>query len=103
MRPLRVLTLQKEHKMDFVSDCVLDLLSDFPKPTPTQTIVDECGKDKIASAATTHRKLALLKQRGFVAEHTHPSDKDGRKCYINITSKGMLYLNEWEGKENVSE
>jgi len=84
--------------MDFVAVCVLDMLSDFPDPTPTQTIVDECAKDKVASAATTHRKLGTLKAMGLVSEHLHPEDKDGRKCYIKITDTGMKLLNEWEGK-----
>ncbi len=75
MRPLRVLSLQKDNETDFVADCVLDLLSDFPKATPTQTIVEECNKYKVSS----------------------PDDKDGRKCYIKVSSKGMEYLNKWEG------
>jgi len=97
MRPLRVLSLQREKQLDFVADCVLDLLSDFPKPTATQTIVDECNKDKVSSPATTHKKLAQLKKLGFVGEHVHPNDKDGRKCYIKITDAGVAYLNDWEG------
>ena len=97
MRPLRVLSLQKEHGLDYVADCVLDLLSDYPKATNTQTIVDECHKDKVSSAATTHKKLGQLKKLGFVREITHPNDKDGRKCYIQITEKGMEYLTSWEG------
>lgn len=97
MRPLRVLSLQKDNEMDFVADLVLDLLSDFPKPTATQTIVDECAKDKVSSPATTHKKLNMLKKLGFVDVHAHPEDKDGRKCYVKISSKGMDYLNQWEG------
>ena len=97
MRPLRVLSLQKDHETDFVADCVLDLLSDFPKATPTQTIVDECNKDKVSSPATTHKKLNALKKLGLVEVVAHPDDKDGRKCYIKVSSKGMDYLNKWEG------
>lgn len=97
MRPLRVLGLQREHELDFVADCVLDLLSDFPKATPTQVIVDECFKDKVSSQATTHKKLVQLKKLGLVEEYAHPEDKDGRKCYIRVSKKGMEYLNKWEG------
>ena len=97
MRPLRVLSLQKDNGMDFVTDCVLDLLSDFPKATATQTIVDECNKDKVSSPATTHKKLNMLKKLGLVEVLAHPDDKDGRKCYIKVSAKGMDYLNEWEG------
>ena len=98
MRPLRVLSLQKEHELDFVADCVLDLLSDYPKATPTQTIVDECLKDKVSSPATTHKKLNQLKKMGFVEVLDHPSDKDKRKCYVKVSSKGMDYLTKWEGQ-----
>ena len=98
MRPLKVLNLHQQTGLDFVAVCVLDLLSDFPKPTPTQTIVDECNKDRVSSAATTHKKLALLKAFGLVAEHVHPEDKDGRKCYVKVTDTGMKLLNDWEGK-----
>lgn len=99
MRPLRVLSFQNQFGMDFVADCVLDLLSDYPKATPTQTIVDECNKDKVSSQATTHKKLTLLKKLGFVEVITHPDDKDGRKCYIKVSQKGMEYLTKWEGVE----
>ena len=97
MRPLRVLSLQKEHELDFVADCVLDLLSDYPKATPTQTIVDECLKDKVSSPATTHKKLNHLKKIGFVEAVDHATDRDRRKCYIRVTSAGMSYLTSWEG------
>ena len=97
MRPLRVLSLQKDNGMDFVTDCVLDLLSDFPKATATHTIVDECNKDKVSSPATTHKKLNMLKKLGLVEVLAHPDDKDGRKCYIKVSAKGMDYLNKWEG------
>ena len=97
MRPLRVLSLQKDNGMDFVTDCVLDLLSDFPKATATQTIVDECNKDKVSSPATTHKKLNMLKKLGLVEVLAHPDDKDGRKCYIKVSAKGMDYLIKWEG------
>jgi DNA-binding MarR family transcriptional regulator len=40
-----------------------------------------------------------LKKKGFVQEHTHPEDKDGRRCYIQITDTGMQFLKQWEGKE----
>jgi hypothetical protein len=36
MRPLRVMSLQNEHGLEFKTVCVLDLLSDFPNPTRTQ-------------------------------------------------------------------
>jgi len=97
MRPLRVLSLQKDNGMDFVTDCVLDLLSDFPKATATQTIVDECNKDKVSSPATTHKKLNMLKKLGLVEVLAHPDDKDGRKCYIKVSAKGMDCLTKWEG------
>jgi DNA-binding MarR family transcriptional regulator len=97
MRPLKILQLQKEHGLDFVADCVLDLLSDFPKATATQTIVDECAKDKVSSPATTHKKLNQLKGMGFVETVDHPNDKDKRKCYIKVSGKGMEYLTNWEG------
>jgi hypothetical protein len=29
----------------------------------------------------------------------HPEDKDGRRCYIQITDTGMQFLKQWEGKE----
>jgi len=99
MRPLRVLSLQTKHGLEFNTVCVLDMLSDFPNPTRTQLIVDECAKDKVSSAATTHKKLNELKKKGFVQEHTHPEDKDGRRCYIQITDTGMQFLKQWEGKE----
>lgn len=99
MRPLRVLSLQKANGTDFVADCVLDLVSDFPSPTPTQTIVDECQKDRVSSPATTHKKLGQLKKLGFVEEYAHPEDKDGRKCYIKISQAGLDHLYKWEGKQ----
>jgi DNA-binding PadR family transcriptional regulator len=83
--------------MDFVADCVLDLMSDFPSAQPTQAIVDECYKDKVSSPATTHRKIAQLKKLGFVQDFVHPQDKDARKSYIQITPEGLAYLNKWEG------
>jgi hypothetical protein len=98
MRPLKVLAYQRKEKMDFVADCVLDLLSDFPKATTTQTIVDECSKDKVSSPATTHKKLAQLKDLGMVDDFANPHDNDGRKRYIKISAKGMKYLNGWESK-----
>jgi DNA-binding MarR family transcriptional regulator len=91
--------LQTKHGLEFNTVCVLDMLSDFPNPTRTQLIVDECAKDKVSSAATTHKKLNELKKKGFVQEHTHPEDKDGRRCYIQITDTGMQFLKQWEGKE----
>lgn len=97
MRPLKILQLQREKETDFVMDCVLDLLSDFPKMTSTQTIVDECAKDKVSSPATTHKKLGQLKKLGFVKEVNNPNDNYKRKCFILITDKGMEYLNAWEG------
>ena len=96
MRPLKVLAYQRKKDMDFVADCVLDILSDFPKATLTQTIVDECSKDKVASPATTHKKLAQLKQLGLVEDYAHPHDNDGRKRYIKISADGLKYLNGWE-------
>jgi DNA-binding MarR family transcriptional regulator len=98
MRPLRVLGLHQAQGMDFVADCVLDLLSDYPKATPTQTIVDECLKDKVSSPATTHKKLAQLKKLGLVEEYAHPDDKDARKRYIRVSDRGMIYLTSWEGE-----
>jgi len=97
MRPLKVLQMQKEKGMDFVADCVLDLLSDFPKATATQTIVDECAKDKVSSPATTHKKLGQLKKLGLVEEVDHAHDLDKRKTFVRITPKGMEYLSTWEG------
>lgn len=97
MRPLRVMSLQRDLGLDFNASCVLDLISDYPKPTPTQVIVDECFKDKVSSQATTHKKLVQLKKLGLVEEYVHPEDKDGRKCYIRVSKKGMEYLNKWEG------
>jgi DNA-binding MarR family transcriptional regulator len=91
--------LQTKQGLEFNTVCVLDMLSDFPNPTRTQLIVDECAKDKVSSAATTHKKLNELKKKGFVQEHTHPEDKDGRRCYIQITDTGMQFLKQWEGKE----
>ena len=99
MRPLKILQMQKENNMEFVTDCVLDLLSDYPKATTTQVIVDECSKDRVSSPATTHKKLGQLKKLGFVREITHPDDKDRRKSYIQITEKGMQYLTKWEGAQ----
>lgn len=99
MRPLRVMSLQNAHGLEFNTVCVLDMLSDFPTPTRTQLIVDECAKDKVASAATTHKKLGELKKKGLVQEHAHPEDKDGRRCYIQITDAGMTFLKQWEGIE----
>ena len=60
-------------------------------PAQAQTIVDECAKDKVSSSATTHKKLGQLKKLGFVREVKHDNDKDGRKCYIQITEGGMAY------------
>jgi Fe2+ or Zn2+ uptake regulation protein len=97
MRPLKVVSLQKAHSMDFVADCVLDLVSDFPKPVPTQTLVDECLKDKVSSPATTHKKLNQLKKLGLVEDFVHPEDKDRRKRFVQISKHGIAYLNKWEG------
>ena len=97
MRPLRAMSLQKDLGLDFNASCVLDLLSDYPKATPTQVIVDECLKDKVSSPATTHKKLVQLKKLGFVEEYAHPEDRDKRKCYIKVSAEGMKYLNKWEG------
>lgn len=98
MRPLKVVDLQKERHMDFVADCVLDLVSDFPKPTTTQTIVDECLKDGVSSPATTHKKLKQLKKLGLVEEYAHPTDTDTRKRYVKVSPVGLKYLSIWEGK-----
>lgn len=97
MRPLRVLRLQEQRGMDFVADCVLDLVSDFPKPTTTQTLVDECLKDGVSSPATTHKKLQQLKKLGLVEDYAHPQDKDTRKRYVKVSSVGLKYLSMWEG------
>ena len=98
MRPLRVMSLQNEHGLEFKTVCVLDLLSDFPNPTRTQLIVDECAKDKVSSGASTHKKLGELKEKGFVKEHAHAENKDGRRRYIQITDAGMQFLKQWEEK-----
>lgn len=97
MRPLRILSLQRDLGLDFNASCVLDLVSDYPKPTTTQVIVDECLKDRVSSPATTHKKLLQLKKLGLVEDYAHPEDRDGRKCYIKVSAEGMKYLNKWEG------
>lgn len=97
MRPIRVYYQQKEYGMDMGADCVLDTLSDFSGPVPTEKLVAECKKDRIAAPATTYKKLSLLKAKGFVVDYTHPEDRDQRKSYIHITEKGLQYLNRWEG------
>jgi len=96
VRPLKIVSLQKRTGMDFVADCVLDLVSDYPKPVPTQTLVDECLKDKVSSPATTHKKLAQLKKLGLVENYNHPEDNDKRKRYVCISTKGISYLAAWE-------
>ena len=96
MRPLNIKKLQRERGMDFVADCVLDLISDFPNLTPTYQIVDECNKDGVASPGPTNRCIVLLKKKGLIAVHKHPTDKDARKRYIQITPAGLAYLKEWE-------
>jgi len=96
MRPIRVYYQQKSHGMDMGADCVLDVLSDFRGPVPTEMLVRECRKDKISAPATTYKKLALLKAKGFAADYEHPEDRDQRKSYIHITEKGLQYLHKWE-------
>jgi DNA-binding PadR family transcriptional regulator len=97
MRPIRVYQLQREFSMEMGADCVLDVLSDFRGPTPTEALVTECHKDKISAPATTYKKLSLLKAKGLVRECNHPSDRDQRKTWIEITEKGLEYLTAWEG------
>jgi DNA-binding PadR family transcriptional regulator len=97
MRPIRVYQLQREFSMEMGADCVLDVLSDFRGPTPTEALVTECHKDKISAPATTYKKLSVLKAKGFVREHKHPEDRDQRKTWIEITEKGLEYLTAWEG------
>lgn len=101
MRPIRVFELQSRHGMDMGSDCVLDVLSDYQNPIPTETLVTECHKEKISAPATTYKRLTVLKARGFVADYTHPTDNDGRRSYIHITPKGLTYLQKWEGSKDV--
>jgi len=100
MRPIRVYQLQQEFGLEMGADCVLDVLSDFRGPTPTESLVRECHKDKISAPATTYKKLSILKAKGFVREHDHPNDRDQRKTWIEITEKGLKYLNAWEGATN---
>jgi DNA-binding PadR family transcriptional regulator len=97
MRPIRVYQLQQEFGMEMGADCVLDVMSDFRGPVPTEALVAECRKDKVSAAATTYKKLALLKSKGLVQEYKHPNDRDQRKTWIEITKKGLEYLNAWEG------
>ena len=97
MRPIKVYYQQKDNGMDMGADCVLDVLSDFSGPVPTEKLVRECHKDKISAPATTYKKLALLKTKGFVLDYVHPEDKDQRRSYIHITEKGLQYLHKWEG------
>jgi hypothetical protein len=99
MRPIRVFQIQTKHKMDMGCDCVLDLLSDYRDPIPTETLVAECHKEKIAAPATTYKRLGILKGKGFVADYTHPTDHDRRKSYIVLTKLGLGYLQSWEGGE----
>jgi hypothetical protein len=42
----------------------------------------------------------MLKKLGLVEVLAHPDDKDGRKCYIKVSAKGMDYLTKWEGVKN---
>ena len=97
MRPISVHQLQQDFGMEMGADCVLDVLSDFRGPTPTESLVRECHKDKISAPATTYKKLSVLKAKGFVREHKHPEDRDQRKTWIEITDKGLEYLTAWEG------
>ena len=97
MRPISVYQLQQDFGMEMGADCVLDVLSDFRGPTPTESLVRECHKDKISAPATTYKKLSILKAKGFVRECKHPEDRDQRKTWIEITDKGLEYLNAWEG------
>jgi hypothetical protein len=97
MRPIRVIALQQEHGIDLVCVGVLDVLSDFSGMIPTQKLVDACQQDKIATPATTHKKLAVLKEKKWMKEVKNPADNDGRKCYITITDAGLKFLLAWEG------
>ena len=103
MRPIRVHQLQSERGLDLGCDCVLDVLSDYRDPIPTETLVKECHKDRISAPATTYKRLSLLKIKGLVADYTHPTDTDARKSYIHITKAGLGYLEAWEGKQTVKE
>jgi hypothetical protein len=38
MRPIRVYQLQQEFGMEMGADCVLDVLSDFRGPVPTERL-----------------------------------------------------------------
>ena len=99
MRPIRVINLQQEHDIDLGCVGVLDVLSDFPNAIPTQMLVDACQQDKIATPATTHKKIAVLKAKKWVKEVKHPSDNDGRRCYIQISPAGSAFLSKWEGND----
>ena len=96
MRPLNVFKLQADHKMDFVTDCVLDVLSEYEGKTAIHDMVQDCHRIGVASQATTYKKIALLKGLGFVEEVKNPDDDDKRKTFIKVTSKGMDYLRKWE-------
>ena len=98
MRPIRVIALQQEHNLDLICVGVLDVLSDFTKPTPTQALIEACQQDKISTPATTHKKIAELKAKKWIQEVKHPTDNDGRKCYIQISPAGMAFLQKWEAK-----
>jgi hypothetical protein len=39
MRPIRVYQLQREFSMEMGADCVLDVMSDFRGPAPTEALV----------------------------------------------------------------
>ena len=97
MRPIYVHQLHQDFGMEMGADCVLDVLSDFRGPTPTESLVREGHKDKISAPATTYKKLSVLKAKGFVREHKHPEDRDQRKTWIEITDKGLESLTAWEG------
>lgn len=95
MRPLDLQNFYIKRDTDFIFDCVLDMLSSYKSSTTVQVLINDCLRFGISSPATTHKRLALGKNLGFIETVDHAEDKDRRKTYIRATTKGLDYLHAW--------
>jgi hypothetical protein len=96
MKPLDLMNYYKSRThTDLICDCVLQRLYEYGKPVTTNTLLTDCVVEGIASPATTYHKLEMLKRSGYVMNYNHPRDKDTRKRWIRVGSRGEVYLEKW--------
>jgi hypothetical protein len=96
MKPLDVLNYYKDRSTtDLICDSVLQRLQQYGEPVTTNKLVTDCTLEGIASPATTHHKLDILRSIGYVMTYNHPKDKDNRKRWIRVGARGDVYLEKW--------